>query len=291
MNSVRIILFFIFLIFTSCIKSPHDYAHHRTSYFKNLNEQNFADTTLVCATFNIQLGFPATKDPWNSAVTGADSLQIERIATMIEQVDADIVALQEVPRNRYNAVIKDFIEQLAARLDMNYAFGAHGYNDPTGIYPVHGEWGNAILAKYKILGIDNIEVSYVDQWQKRSILSALLKVNDSFSLCAISLHYGNGLSEMNEGIKNTISYIRQLKEPVILMGDSNYQWAAEDYCKEFEEVDLADADSTSMTSIDRILYSRAAFHALSVNSWYDTVYYTSDHPLNWCRLELVQKQD
>lgn len=274
----------------SCTHESHDYALHRTSYFKNLHEQNFSDTSLVCATFNIQLGFPATKDPWNSAVTGADSLQIERIAAMIRQVDADIVALQEVPRNRYNAVIKDFIEQLAARLDMNYAFGAHGYNDPTGIYPVHGEWGNAILSKYKITGIENIEVSYVDQWQKRSILSALLKVNDSFSLNAISLHYGNGLGEMNEAIANTRVYIGQLKEPVILMGDSNYQWEVEKYYTEFEGEGLADADSTSLTGVDRILFTKVSFQCQEVNSWYDTVNFTSDHPLNSSLLKIIDHQ-
>lgn len=276
------------IILISCDKNLPDYAHHRTAYFKNLHEQNFSDTTLVCATFNIQLGFPATKDPWNSALTGADSLQIEHIAAMIRQVDADVVALQEVPRNRYNAVIKDFIEQLATRLDMNYAFGAHGYNDPTGIYPVHGEWGNAILSKYTITGIENIEVSVVDQWQKRSILSARLKLNDSFSLNAISLHYDNGLGEMNEAIANTRIYLRQLNEPVVLMGDSNYQWEVEKYYTEFEGEGLADADSSSLTGIDRILFTKISFHCQQVNSWYDTIFYTSDHPLNWCRLTRVR---
>ncbi len=281
---VRLFLFLFILLIFSCKRERADYAHHRTSYFKNLQEENFSDTILVCATFNIQLGFPATKDPWNSEVTGADDLQIERIAAMIRQADADIVALQEVPRNRYNAEIKDFIEQLAARLNMNFAFGAHGYNDPIGIYPVQGEWGNAILSKYTIAGIENIEVSIVDQWQKRSILSARLKVNDSFILNAISLHYDNGLGEMNEAIANTRIYLRLLKEPVLLMGDSNYQWEVEQYYTEFEVEGLADADSTSLTGIDRILFTERSFQCQEVNSWYDTVFYTSDHPLNWCRL-------
>ncbi len=281
---VRLFLFLFILLIFSCKRERADYAHHRTSYFKNLQEENFSDTILVCATFNIQLGFPATKDPWNSEVTGADDLQIERIAAMIRQADADIVALQEVPRNRYNAEIKDFIEQLAARLNMNFAFGAHGYNDPIGIYPVQGEWGNAILSKYTIAGIENIEVSIVDQWQKRSILSARLKVNDSFILNAISLHYDNGLGEMNEAIANTRIYLRLLKEPVLLMGDSNYQWEVEQYYTEFEGEGLADADSTSLTGIDRILFTERSFQCQEVNSWYDTVFYTSDHPLNWCRL-------
>ncbi|MHC1775810.1 MAG: endonuclease/exonuclease/phosphatase family protein [Lentimicrobium sp.] len=285
---VRLFLYSFLLVIFSCTGDLPDYAHHRTSYFKNLHEQSFSDSSFICATFNIQLGFPNTKDPWNSAVTGADSLQVERIAAMVEQVGADIVALQEVPRNRYNAVIKDFIEKLAARLGMNYAFGAHGYNDPTGIYPVYGEWGNAILSKYTITGIENIEVSYVEQWQKRSILCARLKVNDSFSLNAISLHYDNSLGEMNEAIANTRVYLRQLKEPVLLMGDSNYQWEVEKFYTEFEGEGLTDADSTSLTGIDRILFTKLSFHCQEVNSWYDTVYYISDHPLNWCRLKIIQ---
>ncbi len=268
MNAVIKIILPSLLFFLSCSKSP-DYANHRTSYFRNLHEQNFPDTTLVCATFNIQLGFPATKDAWNNAVTGADSLQIERISAMIEKVDADIVALQEVPRNRCNAVVKDFDEQLAARLEMNYAFGAHGYNDPTGIYTVHGGWGNTIFAKYKILGIENVEVSHADQWQKRSILGARLKVNDSFSLNAISLHYGNGLGEMNDGITNTQAYFRQHNGPVLLMGDSNYQFEWDKYYPEFIDVEPADADSAYLTGIDRILFTKLSFQCLRLTA--DTI--------------------
>jgi len=271
----------------SCTKSPHDYEHHRTSYFRNIHNGSHNDSILVCATFNIQLGFPATKNPWDKNISGADDLQIERIAYMIRQVDADIVSLQEVPRNRYNAVIKDFIEKLATRLDMNYAFGAHGYNDPEGIYPVHGEWGNAILSKYRIVGIENTEVSYVDQWQKRSILCTLLEINDSFRLNAISYHYDNGLGEMNEAIGNTKLYLIRLNDPVVLMGDSNYQWDVKDFYAEFESEGLADADSTTLTGIDRILFTKNTFHCIQVLSWYDTINYTSDHPLNSCRLKIA----
>lgn len=270
----------------ACTREPHDYEHHRTSYFRNIHDSSYNDSILVCATFNIQLGFPATKNPWDKNISGADRVQVERIAAMVRQVDADIVALQEVPRNRYNAVIKDFIEKLATRLNMNYAFGAHGYNDPEGIYPVHGEWGNAILSKYRIEGIENTEVSYVDQWQKRSILCTLLEINGSFRLNAISYHYDNGLGEMNEAIGNTKLYLSRLSDPVIMMGDSNYQWAVDEYYLEFDEAGLADADSTYLTGIDRILFSRNAFQCLGAASWYDTINFTSDHPLNSCLLKI-----
>ena len=160
MKSTVFALVFLFLIFSCSKNEPYDYENHRTAYFKNTHQNIFEDSVLTVVTYNIHLGFNAFSDPWDKDQIGADSEQIENLARVLKQIDADIIALQEVPRNRYNAVVKDFVEELARVMQMNYAFGAHGYNDPYHIYPVHGEWGNAILTKYEIKEIENVEVEY-----------------------------------------------------------------------------------------------------------------------------------
>ena len=106
---------------------------------------------------------------------------------------------------------------LAKELDMNFAFGSHGYNDPYGIYPVHGEWGTAILTKYKIININNVQVEYISKWEKRSMLDADIEINPAKKIHAISLHY----IPIEDGIPNTVNYLKQINEPIILMGDFN----------------------------------------------------------------------
>lgn len=58
--------------------------------------------------------------------------------------------MQEVPLNRYNSEVKDVVRYLANQLQMNVAYGTHGYNDPTGIWSVEGQWGVATFTKNEI---------------------------------------------------------------------------------------------------------------------------------------------
>jgi endonuclease/exonuclease/phosphatase family metal-dependent hydrolase len=284
---MRAFIFYItilLLLLQACKKEPHDYDNHRTSYFENINNQIFNDSVITCLTYNIQLGFKANQSPWDADQIGGDHEHIQNIVDIINHIDPDIIALQEVPRNRSNTVIKNFIEELATLLQMNYAFGAHGYNDV--IYPMDGEWGNAILTKFHIIEIHNIEVIYVDTWKKRSILDTWLKINDSINIHSISLHYGNVLSEFEDGIRNTKNYIQNLTDPIILMGDYNPQFGTIDLIKRFESEDLADPDSTFLHGGDRILFSNYFFYPLEAGKRYDTINWTSDHPANFCTLGL-----
>ncbi len=266
------------LLLISCTKEPYDYENDRTSYYKNLIFNKYNDSTIICVTFNIQLGFNAFSDPWDKSQIGANEEQLQNITHVLKQISPDIIALQEVPRNRFNAEIKDFLERLAENLDMNYAFGAHGFNDPYGIYPVHGEWGNAILTKYQIQNICNKEIENIDKWQKRSMIDVELMINDSVFLHALSLHY----IPIQEGIPNTANYLHDHGKPIILMGDFNYMGEI----SELKEIGLADSDSNYIIhSIDRILYSDTFFETKEIGSLADTNY-TSDHPANYSILKL-----
>lgn len=268
-------LFFILFLLPSCNKNhdPYDYENERTSYFKNIHEQTYEDSIIVCVTYNIQLGFKANQDPWQKDIIGANEEQIQNIADVLKQINPDIIALQEVPRNRYNAKVKDFLEKLAIKMNMNYAYGSHGFNDPNGIYPVYGEWGTAILTKYKILDISNVQIEYVDKWQKRSLLRAKIKINNSDILHTVSLHY----LLIQGGITNTANYLKQIHEPIILMGDFNYTGEI----PEFNELGLNDVDLTYEKNwIDRIFYSKNYFKFLEFGSLSDTIG-VSDHSANY----------
>lgn len=280
MKHLVIILFPALFLSLSCSKNqdPYDYENQRTSYFKNIHEQVFADSIIICVTYNIQLGFNIGQNPWQKDVTGATEEQIQNIADLLMQIDPDIIALQEVPRNRYNAAIKDFLERLANKMNMNYAFGSHGFNDPYDVYPVHGEWGTALLTKYKILEISNIQVEYIDKWQKRSLLNAKIQLNDSTTINTISLHFLPSL----QGIPNTAEYLKTLHDPIILMGDFNYTGEISD----FKGIGLEDVDSTyEIHWIDRIFYAKKYFKVLEIGTLTDTIG-VSDHVPNYGKLQL-----
>ena len=277
---LQILFLLLILITFSCKREEIDYENSRTSYFKNINENTYNDTTITCVTFNIHLGFKATQDPWNKEDVGADEEQIKNIAMILKKINPDIIALQEVPQNRYNAVIKNFLEVLAKEMDMNYAFGSHGYNDPYGIYPVYGEWGTAILTKYRIINISNIEVEYISKWEKRSMLDACIEINQGNKIHVISLHF----LPIEEGQSNATNYLEQINDPKIVMGDFNFTGEI----LNFKNTGLQDVDSTyEYQWIDRIFYSNNYFKCSEFGGIPDSLWWVSDHPANYGILKVI----
>jgi hypothetical protein len=67
------------------------------------------------------LGFTYIQDPWDKKEIGATPKQIHDIAEIIRRVNPSIILLQEVPINRHNNEVKDFIEALADSLKMNFS--------------------------------------------------------------------------------------------------------------------------------------------------------------------------
>lgn len=276
MTRILVLFLGIVLSFIACRKPIIPDYKERSSYFKNIGTYSTSDSILTCVTFNIHLGFRANQDPWDKSQLGCRIAHIDSIAQVLGELDPDIIALQEVPKNRYNAEVKDFLEALAERMEMNWAWGAHGYNDPTGIYPVYGEWGNAILSKFPIEAIHNEQVDYVNQWEKRSLMDATLRLNDTLLLSAISLHHlPNAMS-----VPNTISYLKSNNQDFILMGDFNRTGNIE----EFTEINLSDVDSMHILhAIDRIFIDKSSFNLVEigqVTKWQGL----SDHPINYSRI-------
>lgn len=278
MMRTLVLLAYVLLLVTSCKKEETDYENNRTSFFRNINDSACSDSIIMCVTYNIQLGFSADKNPWNKDAYGADNEQIKKISEYVKKVNPDIIALQEVPRNRSNALVKNFIEELASKLNMNYAFGSHGYNDPYGIYPVVGEWGTAILTKYRIVGIHDEQVEYVSIWEKRSLLDVELEASGKRRFHAISLHY----LPSDQGIPNTARYISGLNSAVICMGDFNMVGEI----PAFRDLGLKDSDSTySNHGIDRIFYSAGKFSCKGLGTIADSMPGISDHLANFALLK------
>ncbi len=262
MLKVTPIVFLALLLFHGCLVLGLEPSYEeRTSYVVNQfpNNDSNADTILTCISYNIQCGFPANMSPWTASDIGATKKHIQSLAQHIKTLNPDIVCLQEVARNRSNMEVKNLLEELAKELNMNYAFGAHGYNDATGVEPVQGEWGNAVLSRFTIESMENVEVERIDVWQRRSILSVIVK-NGNKRIAVSSLHFiptDNSESLAAQHFSNTSSAYNSL--PRIIAGDFNMGEVPK-----FAALGLSDAlalaePSTDDTAIDKILFSTTNF--------------------------------
>ena len=245
---IRILIIFFLTTLVSCKKGPQvgDTKH---SYFKNYFYNSYQDSSLTILTYNIQLGFTSRQDPWDKNQIGATPNHIHEIAEIIRQVNPSIILLQEVPIDRSNIEVKLLIEALADSLNMNFAFGGHGPNDPYRIWPVKGIWGNATLSKYPIVEIENVEVYHEDKWKRRSVLRTKIKFNDNLFVNVYNLHHSG--KDENEMV-NTKQLMKLSKIPVVVGGDFNRSYGNP---KLSLLGDLQDIFKNNIVGIDRIYTS------------------------------------
>ncbi|SDY34314.1 Metal-dependent hydrolase, endonuclease/exonuclease/phosphatase family [Hymenobacter psychrophilus] len=276
MISIRPILLAAIVLLCGCKKLFPDYKT-RTSYFRNPVAGSAPDSLLTCVTYNIQLGFRDGQDPWDAAQSGGSAAQLDSIARVLSRVKPDIICLQEVPRNRSNSATQDFTEQLAARLHMNYAFGAHAHNEPRGVQPPKGEWGNAILTRFTINSIENHENEYVSKWRRRSILAAEILVG-SRPVRVYSLHF----DPLPTAAATAATYFQERQnEAQLILGDFNMFEVPE--LPSTNYADVLNTFSPPFISIDRIYFSVGRFKPRSVDFIPHSVG-VSDHPAVYCRL-------
>jgi endonuclease/exonuclease/phosphatase family metal-dependent hydrolase len=144
--------------------------------------------TLTFLTINIQLGFPRDISPWNENNIGGTIENLDNIIEAIKSIDPDIVGLQEVARDRSNTQVKSQVQYIAKKIGMNYAYGDDGEigtNHPFS----SGFWGNAILTKYEISGIENPEIHYYNRYISRHCLLATIKLNGQHHLSVLNTHF------------------------------------------------------------------------------------------------------
>jgi endonuclease/exonuclease/phosphatase family metal-dependent hydrolase len=277
-SKMKVLLVLLVATLAACGRDPH-FRAAKYAYYRNYVYNVCEDSSLTVVTYNIQLGFPDHKDPWDKSQTGGTPDQVHALAEVLRKVNPGIIALQEVPFNRANTQIKRLLEALADSLDMNLAYGSHGKNDPYGVWPVRGMWGNAILSKFPILAIENREVYYDDKWKRRSVLRATIQLREDLIMDAYSLHHSG--TDAHE-VENTRGFIANSPYPVLVGGDFNRSYGHPG----LEGLSgLQDVFKDKLPGIDRI-YSSLRDTVYRTGSVWGSYYSVSDHPACYAVLKL-----
>lgn len=160
--------------------------------------------TLTIASYNVHrcIGRDGRCDP-------------ERIARVIEELDADVVALQEVD---YRYHVQQGVDQLRVLSEST------GYESVWGpvLYGARGQYGNGLLTRKPVVEVRGIDLS-VPRYQRRGALDVDLDVHGR-QIRVIAAHLGLGLNEREIQVRRLLGELDGVEEhPMILLGDFN-EW-------------------------------------------------------------------
>lgn len=164
-----------------------------------------AACTLRIATYNIHGGFGA----W---ATQSAQIMLDRVARVIAELDADVVALQEVPLG--GADVPNVLAHLHRVTDM------YAVEGPTLSTP-HRRYGNAVLSRLPIRAARTLDLSF-HRREPRGALDADLECGPTL-LRVVATHLGLSATERSMQVRSLLAAFDTSALPVILLGDIN-EW-------------------------------------------------------------------
>lgn len=144
-------------------------------------------------------------------------LDLERIAALIKQERADLVALQEVDRFVPRSGKQDIAARLAELTNMQHVFGKN--IDLNG-----GEYGNALLSRFPILEHQHTRYRVSVSGEQRGLLEAVVSVQGrEFRLLNFHLDFKKDDTERLANVSEAFERLAasKPKRPAILCGDFN----------------------------------------------------------------------
>jgi endonuclease/exonuclease/phosphatase family metal-dependent hydrolase len=161
-------------------------------------------TTLTIATWNIHGG------------VGIDGrYSAARIIDVLSELDADVVALQEVASLQAH---ENFLVEIERETGYHVAAGTLRQR-------VGSDFGNAVLSRYPFESIARLDLA-VRSYEPRGALDVCMSIG-SQPLRVIATHLGLRPGERREQVRRLLGAIeREAPHPIVLMGDLNewYLW-------------------------------------------------------------------
>ncbi len=143
-------------------------------------------------------------------------VDIDRIAKVIRDANADVVALQEVDRGVERTKKIDIMMLLADKTGMAYAFGKN-------IDFQGGDYGNGVLTKFPILEERNLHYVMIRPGEQRGLLQLVLDVRGQ-EVVVMNTHidYRQDDAERVLNVAEIRDSVKRYKpRPVIICGDFN----------------------------------------------------------------------
>lgn len=138
-------------------------------------------------------------------------LDLQSIYRVLLDLDADIIALQEVDIGRPQTRQINQADVLAKKLGMFRVFG------PVRVYP-QGSYGNAVLSRFPILQTANHLLP--DKHDERFCLETVIKAGE-IQLKVLNTHLGLSQPVRYRQVKDCILPLINPSEPALLTGDFN----------------------------------------------------------------------
>jgi endonuclease/exonuclease/phosphatase family metal-dependent hydrolase len=140
-------------------------------------------------------------------------VNIQRIADLIQNAKADVIALQEVDRYRWRSGYVDQAKELAELLGMDMRFS------PSLIYTA-GQYGNAILSRYPIE--DSSYTLLPGNKEPRSLLEVKIKIG-SEPVRIADTHLGLSKEDRSVQLARISEKVANYDDPLVVAGDFNME--------------------------------------------------------------------
>jgi endonuclease/exonuclease/phosphatase family metal-dependent hydrolase len=149
-------------------------------------------------------------------------LDLERIARVIEDSGADIVALQEV--DKHWSARSNWVDQpgwFAERLGMHSTYAANLDLDPVNPGEPRRQYGTLILSRYRIRGSHNTLLPKYPGQEQRGLLEATIKARGRWVRIADTHLTHNNVPERQEQVERVVEVLGDSDLPVVVLGDLN----------------------------------------------------------------------
>jgi len=148
-------------------------------------------------------------------------LNLERIAKVIEDSNADIIGLQEVDNHwSERSHFEDQSKWLGERLNMFYSYGANlDYGSIIPKKPRH-QYGNLILSRYPILESKNYLLPKIGNNEQRGVLETKIDVKGNH-IMVYNTHLALTQEERISQVEEILKIMAKSQGPKIFLGDFN----------------------------------------------------------------------
>lgn len=143
---------------------------------------------------------------------------LERVARVLRSMRPDVVALQEIDRNRDRTGFVDQTATLARLLEME------GHFAPS-LVEEAGEYGVATFSPHAVTHVEHVRFPVSDGWEPRGLLETVVEIGGR-PIRILNTHLQVGEAEdarmqREDSARSIALRMRSSAEPAVLMGDFN----------------------------------------------------------------------